>query len=131
MDKYAARKLFIANSSETLVAGVQCREFLNPLRKDTIFYCLKDTEEDPVELNVADESCEVSCSVYGCPSNGGIRIYKDTPEESGKTGQVKFMAPFKLMSYYLENAVAAAAAALCYGIPEKSISTGLSHFHGV
>jgi UDP-N-acetylmuramoylalanine--D-glutamate ligase len=131
MDKYAARKLFIANSSETLVAGVQCSEFLKPLRNDTIFYCLKDTEEDAIELNAADENCDIPCSVYGCPSNGSITIYKDAPEESGKTGRVKFMAPFKLMSYYLENAVAAAAAALSYGIPEKSISTGLSHFHGV
>lgn len=133
MDKYAARKLFISSSSEKLVAGLQCREFLKPLRDDTIFYCLNDPNEDSNELKDQNGTCSVS----GYPSNGNITIsYTDIniPEESGELEtdlSGNFLAPFKLMSYYMENAVAAAAAALCYGLPEKAISNGLSSFHGV
>ena len=39
MDKYVERKLFIVNSSEILVSGLQCKEFIESLRNDTIYYC--------------------------------------------------------------------------------------------
>ena len=39
MEKYVARKLFIANSSEILVSGLQCKEYIETLRNDTIYYC--------------------------------------------------------------------------------------------
>ena len=41
MEKYIARKLFIANSSKILISGIQCKEYIETLRNNTIYYCQK------------------------------------------------------------------------------------------
>ena len=42
-----------------------------------------------------------------------------------------FKTLFKLRGYYLENSIAASAAALAYGLEEKSIIQGLKNFTGI
>ena len=61
MDKYVERKLFIVNSSEILVSGLQCREFIESLRNDTIYYCTKND----------------MCNVNGKLENGILNICYD------------------------------------------------------
>ena len=112
MEKYVARKLFIADSSKILVSGIQCKDYLEDLRKDVIYYCQDDNK----------------CDVKGELEEGILNITYDLPikEISGH-----FKASFKLLGYYLENSIAAAAAALAYGLDEKSINQGLKSFKGI
>ncbi len=112
MDKYVERKLFIVNSSEILVSGLQCREFIESLRNDTVYYCPKN---------------EI-CSVKGKLENGMLNICYDI---SKMELEGHFETPFKLQGYYVENSIAAAAAALVYGLDEKSIIKGLKSFKGI
>ena len=112
MEKYIARKLFIANSSKILISGIQCKEYIENLRNNTIYYC---AEND-------------NCEVNGKLENGLIDIDYNIPE-LGIKGM--FESPFKLLGYYFENSIAASAAALAYGLDETSIINGLKSFKGI
>lgn len=109
LHKYAERKLFIAGSSEVLISNPQCREYLEPLRDDVVFYCQKG-----------------ACTVSGQLENNQIHIHYDLISRSGA-----FQSDFKLLGYYFENSIAAAAVALCYGLNENTIKKGLSEFKGI
>ncbi len=112
MEKYVTRKLFITNSSEVLISGLQCKKYIEPLRDDTIYYCTKN----------------IFCSVTGKLSGGNLSINYDMPEME-LYGE--FETPFKLRGYYIENSIAAAAVAISYGMDENSIQNGLSSFKGI
>ena len=112
MEKYIARKLFIANSSKILISGIQCKEYIEPLRNNTIYYC---AEND-------------NCEVNGKLENGLLDIDYNIPELGIKGS---FESPFKLLGYYFENSIAASAAALAYGLDETSIINGLKSFKGI
>lgn len=112
MEKYVERKLFITQSSEILISGIQCKENIESFRDDVIYYCHEH------EL----------CKVQGNLENGLLNINYNIPE-LGLEGN--FNTPFKLRGYYFDNSIGAAAAALTYGISEESIKKGLSNFKGI
>jgi len=113
MDKYVARKLFIAKSSEILVSGLQCKEYIDVLRDDTIYYC-------PEKNDI--------CHVTGKLEDGTLDITYNIPQIELKGN---FQTSFKLFGYYFENSIAASAAAIAYGIDENSIIKGLKSFKGI
>ncbi len=112
MEKYVARKLFIADSSKILVSGIQCTNYLENLRDDTIFYCQENNK----------------CDVNGKLKDGIFDITYDIPNLNIKG---HFETSFKLLGYYSENSIAATAAALAYGLDENSIIKGLKSFKGI
>ena len=113
MDKYVARKLFIANSSKILVSGLQCMEYLENLRDDTIYYCHGNNNHCQVNGKLEDTVLDISYNIRGMNIKG------------------HFKTSFKLLGYYLENSIAASAAALAYGLDENSIINGLKGFKGI
>jgi UDP-N-acetylmuramoylalanine--D-glutamate ligase len=109
MEKYIARKLFITNSSEILVSGIQCKEYIKSVREDAIYYCPHNDY----------------CKVHGKLENGILDISYDIQDLDLKG---HFQTPFKLMGYYFDNSIAAATVALAYGLDENSIKNGLKNF---
>jgi len=116
VEKYAQRKLFIANSSETLISTPNCKEYLEPIRDDVIYYCTRKT----IKVN------ECECNVSGYLKNQRIQIDYESNNIHGI-----IVSNFKLMGYYFENSIAAAAVALTYGLNENSIKQGLIEFKGI
>ena len=112
MEKYVARKLFIANSSKILVSGIQCIQYLENLRDDTIYYCQENNK----------------CNVNGKLKDSILDITYDMPNLNIKG---RFKTSFKLLGYYSENSIAASAAALAYGLDKNSIIEGLKSFKGI
>ena len=112
MEKYVARKLFIADSSKILISGIQCRDYLENLRDDTIYYCQENNK----------------CNVNGKLKDGVLDITYDIPHLNING---HFETSFKLLGYYIENSIAASAAALAYGLDENSIINGLKRFKGI
>ena len=113
MDKYVARKLFIANSSKILVSGLQCMEYLKTLRDDTIYYCQGNNNHCQVNGKLEDNILDISYNIRGMDIKG------------------YFKTSFNLLGYYLENSIAASTAALAYGLDEDSIINGLKSFKGI
>jgi UDP-N-acetylmuramoylalanine--D-glutamate ligase len=118
LEKYIERKLFITGSSEILISSPQCKEILEPVRNDVIFYCI---EKDSFK-GIKNSSCNVS----GCLEENQVRISYHLDHQNSA-----FKNEFKLKGYYFENSLAAATVALCYGLNETSIKKGLSSFNGV
>lgn len=118
LEKYAQRKLFIARSSEILISTPHCRDYLEPLRDDVIYYCLQN-------------GCSVSGELHNnqLAVNYDLRPYKSNFQRDSYSGQ--FQTYFKLKGYYFENSLAGAAVALTYGLEERYIKEGLSKFSGI
>lgn len=112
MEKYVQRKLFIAHSSEILISTPQCKDYLKPIRDDVIFYCT-----------------EKKCHVFGQMKNKHIHVKYNLNPLIPCEGE--FNTNFVLLGYYLENSVAAAAVALCYGLEKNKIMDGISAFRGI
>jgi UDP-N-acetylmuramoylalanine--D-glutamate ligase len=112
MEKYVARKLFIADSSKILVSGLQCINYLENLRDDTIYYCQENNK----------------CDVNGKLKNGMLDITYDIPNLNING---HFETSFKLSGYYTENSIAASAAALAYGLDDTAIIKGLNSIKGI
>jgi UDP-N-acetylmuramoylalanine--D-glutamate ligase len=112
MEKYIERKLFIVDSSKILISGTQCKNHIENLRDDTIYYC----QEDDL------------CNVIGKLKDGILDITYNMPNIN-ISGH--FETSFKLLGYYFENSIAASAAALAYGLDENSIIKGLNSFKGI
>ena len=112
MEKYVARKLFISDSSKILVSGMQCINYLENLRDDTIYYCQENFK----------------CNVNGKLKDGVLNITYNMPNLNIKG---HFETSFKLLGYYTENSIAASAAALAYGLDDSSIIKGLNSFSGI
>ena len=106
LEKYQQRKLVLQAMSETFVANNSCRDIIESVRDDAIFYALDDDNVD----------------------------FKGTAGEKSLTieyGDNKFTTPFNMMSYFFENSVAASAVALTYGVSEKDIIDALTVFKGL
>jgi UDP-N-acetylmuramoylalanine--D-glutamate ligase len=112
MEKYVERKLFITESSEILVSGIQCKDHIEQFRNDAIYYCPKNE----------------FCKVHGSLENNILEIDYNIPEMNIEGS---FSTPFQLMGYYFDNSIGAAAAALSYGLDENSIKKGLTQFKGI
>lgn len=121
LEKYAERKLFIANSSEILISSPQCKEYLEPLRDDVVFYCPVNRE------NQLNSSCDVS----GYLRKDKIYINYDLASDKSNHDSRTFETDFKLKGYYFENSIAAAAVALAYGLQVEDIKKGLTQFKGI
>jgi len=119
LEKYAQRKLFIANSSEILISTPQCREYLEPLRDDVVYYCLQNNQ----------------CDITGKLENNHLSLkynfnpFKNKISLNAYDGSL--VTDFNLMGYYFENSLAAAAVALTYGLDKNSVKNGLSRFRGI
>lgn len=118
LEKYAERKLFIANSSEILISTPQCREYLEPLRNDTIYYCTKENKCN-VTSHLENEHLIIDYD---------LTSFKDLTIDETKGS---FKSLFKLKGYYFENSTAASSVALCYGMDQNIISDGLRLFKGI
>ena len=112
MEKYVARKLFIANSSKILVSGIQCMQYLENLRDDTIYYCQENNK----------------CNVNGKLEDGILDITYDMPNLNING---HFETSIQIIRILSENSIAASAAALAYGLDENSIIKGLKSFKGI
>lgn len=101
-EKYIERKLLIQDICEIFIANNECKSETDLLRDDTIFYTMdKDVDFKGTR---ADKSLTITY-------DGG-----------------EFTTPFKMMSYFFENAVGAAAVGIKYGLSEEDIIKGLSTF---
>lgn len=110
MEKYIQRKLFITKSSEILITTPQTKDLIKTRQEDVIFYSL----DDP------------SCQVRGNKDNNKLHIIYRVNKK-----HVELVTTFNLSGYYIENSLAAAAAALTYGIKPELIKKGLNSFKGI
>jgi UDP-N-acetylmuramoylalanine--D-glutamate ligase len=108
LEKYTKRKLMIIESSETLVASSQCTPFLQD--HDAVYYCSRGSD----------------CDINGYLKEDKIKIRYKLKKKEGE-----FETKFNLKGYYFENAIAAAAVALAYGLKEDSIVDGMNKFKGI
>ena len=121
MQKYAERKLYQTNISETFITSYQTYEYVNPIRKDAIYFGL-----DKDILNIKEPKCDV----IGHSQKNAINIKYDI-NINGKNRTGDFTSNFSMLSYFIENSVGAATVALAYGIDENSIKKGLSEYSGI
>ena len=105
LEKYQQRKMVLAAMSEIFIANDSCRDIIEGVRDDCLFYAL-DKDVD-FKGTVGDKSLTIE--------------YKDD----------KFTTPFYMMSYFFENSVAAAAVALTYGVKKEDIIDALTEFKGL
>ncbi|MGN0176972.1 MAG: Mur ligase family protein [Methanobrevibacter sp.] len=105
LEKYQQRKLILQAMSEIFISNNSCRDIIENVRSDALFYAL-------------DEDVDFR----GTVGNKSLTItYADN----------EFTAPFNMMSYFFENSVAASAVALTYGVSENDIIDALTVFKGL
>ena len=119
LDKYAQRKLFIAKSSQILISTPQCRQYLEPLRDDVLYYSLQNGKFD-VMGRLENNQLSLKYDLNRFKDKIALNVYDGT-----------LVTDFKLMGYYLENSLAAAAVALSYGLDADDVVNGLSDFKGI
>ncbi len=105
LELYQQRKLVLQAMSSTFIANNSCRDIIEKVRDDALYYALD--EDVDFKGSVGDKSLTVKYS------NG------------------EFTTPFYMMSYFFENSVAASAAALTYGVAEEDIIDALTEFKGL
>ena len=105
LELYQQRKLVLESMSETFIANNSCRDIIDKVRDDAIYYALDDDVD--FRGSIGDKSLTI---------------------EYGKN---EFMTPFYMMSYFFENSVGASAIAITYGVEEKDIIDALSEFKGL
>ncbi len=132
LEKYAERKLFIANSSEILISTPYCREYLEPIRDDIIYYCPQKKDQCNVSGKLEDNQITVD---YDFTNFKNLHFTNDKGSFSNPVhvtnSKGTFKTDFKLRGYYFENSLAAAAVALNFGLDEDKIKKGLSEFSGI
>ena len=105
LELYQQRKLVLQAMSETFIANNSCRDIIEKVRDDAIYYALD--EDVDFKGTVGDKS---------------LTIKYDNDE---------FTTPFYMMSYFFENSVAASAVALTYGVKKEDIIDALTEFKGL
>lgn len=123
MEKYIQRKLFITRDSETLVASNHLKELIESKtdRTNTLYYGWENPDWDT-------SFCDFTGIGEKTDDKNTLTIKYDVEKENLKG---EFVCPFKMKSYFYENATAAASAALLYGIDKKPICEVLSKFKGL
>ena len=71
------------------------------------------------------------CNFIGDSAKGAIDIAYKFRNKSNELKKGNFTSKFHMMSYYYENAVAATAIAMAYGLPVEIIKQGLANFKGL
>ena len=105
IELYQQRKLVLQAMSSTFIANNSCRDIIEKVRDDALYYSLD--EDVDFKGSVGDKSLTVN--------------YADG----------EFTTPFYMMSYFFENSVAASAVALTYGVSEEDIIDALTEFKGL
>ena len=105
LEKYQQRKLLLQAMSETFIANNSCRDIIEKVRDDAIFYALGEDVD-----------------FKGTAGDKSLTIRYDGDE---------FTTPFNMMSYFFENSVAASAVALTYGVKKEDIIDALTVFKGL
>ena len=105
IELYQQRKLVLQAMSSTFIANNSCRDIIEKVRDDALYYALD--EDVDFKGSVGDKSLTVN--------------YADG----------EFTTPFYMMSYFFENSVAASAVALTYGVSEEDIIDALTEFKGL
>ena len=105
LELYQQRKLVLQAMSETFIANNSCRDIIEKVRDDALYYALD--EDVDFKGSVGDKSLTI------------------------KYENDEFTAPFYMMSYFFENSVAASAVALTYGVEKEDIIDALTEFKGL
>lgn len=105
LEKYQQRKLVLQAMSETFISNNSCRDIIETVRDDAIFYALD--EDVDFKGVVGDKSLTI------------------------KSKDEEFTTPFNMMSYFFENSVGASAIALTYGVDKSDVIDALTEFKGL
>ena len=105
LELYQQRKLVLQAMSETFIANNSCRDIIEKVRDDALYYALD--EDVDFKGSVGDKSLTI------------------------KYENDEFTTPFYMMSYFFENSVAASAVALTYGVEKEDIIDALTEFKGL
>ena len=129
--------------SENFITSIHCKDTVKEARPDAIFYAMvKDLPGyDPSKKSeyfdkvanfeeVAIGEGQV-CNFIGDSAKGAIDIAYKFRNKSNELKKGNFTSDFHMMSYYYENAVAATAIAMAYGLPVEIIKEGLANFKGL
>ena len=137
MERYTQRKMFIAKNSENFITSIHCKDTVKEARPDAIFYAMvKDLPGSEYFDKVANfEEVAIGegqvCNFIGDSAKGAIDIAYKFRNKSKELKKGSFTSDFHMMSYYYENAVAATAIAMAYGLPVEIIKEGLANFKGL
>ncbi len=143
MERYTQRKMFIAKNSENFITSIHCKDTVKEARPDAIFYAMvkdllgydssKKSEYFDKVANFEEIAIGESqvCNFIGDSAKGAIDIAYKFRNKSNELKKGSFQSEFHMMSYYYENAVAATAIAMAYGLPVEIIKQGLANFKGL
>ena len=128
---------------ENFITSIHCKDTVKEARPDAIFYAMvKDLPGfDPSKKSqyfdkVANfEEIAIGegqvCNFIGDSAKGAIDIAYKFRNKSNELKKGSFQSEFHMMSYYYENAVAATAIAMAYGLNVEIIKQGLANFKGL
>ena len=143
MEKYTERKMFITKHSENFITSIHCKDTVKEARPDAIFYAMvKDLPgyDDDKKQRYFDKIANFEeiaigenqvCNFIGDSAKGAIEIGYKFRNKNDELLKGSFTSEFHMMSYYYENAVAATAIAMAYGLDLPIIKKGLSNFKGL
>ena len=143
MERYTQRKMLIAKKSENFITRIHCKATVKEARPDAIFYAMvKDLPgyEPSKKSEYFDKVANFEeiaigegqvCNFIGDSAKGAIDIAYKFRNKSKELKKGSFQSEFHMMSYYYENAVAATAIAMAYGLPVEIIKQGLANFKGL
>lgn len=143
MERYTQRKMFIAKNSENFITSIHCKDTVKDARPDAIFYAMvkdlpnydeskKSSYFDKIanfeELAIGEGQV---CNFIGDSAKGAIDIGYKFRNKADELKKGSFESEFHMMSYYYENAVAACAISMAYGLSVEIIKQGLANFKGL
>jgi len=143
MERYTQRKMFISKNSENFITSIHCKDIVKDARPDAIFYSMvKDLpdydaskKEDYFKGIANSQSIPISetqiCNFIGDSAKGAIDIGYSFKNKKDELFEGSFESEFHMMSYYYENAVAATAITMAYGLDVEIIKKGLANFKGL
>lgn len=143
MERYTQRKMFIAKNSENFITSIHCKDTVKDARPDAIFYAMvkdlpnfdADKKSEYFDKIANFEEIAIGegqvCNFIGDSAKGAIDIGYKFRNKSNELKKGSFQSEFHMMSYYYENAVAATAIAMAYGLNLETIKQGLANFKGL
>ncbi len=143
MERYTQRKMFIAKNSENFITSIHCKDTVKDARPDAIFYAMvkdlpnfdADKKSEYFDKIANFEEIAIGegqvCNFIGDSAKGAIDIGYKFRNKSNELKKGSFQSEFHMMSYYYENAVAATAIAMAYGLNVETIKQGLANFKGL
>ena len=139
MEKYINRKMFITKNSEKLISNVLCKDIISNKRPDTLYYGMIDNLEESSDelfkkiennediiIGELEDNKKQICNFIGEAGDKSLKIGYNFNKDYGIIN-----SNFQMMSYYFENALAASAISLAYGLNEDDIKKGLESFKGL